>query len=449
MLQTLFYIPAEVLGLPVLGVGLLLFFWALLAGVIFAYQYRWGGWNADLINYTVFAVLIGAAIVWLLPQLAERIPGSDARGIPIRGYGVMLLVAVVSGVALALHRAKAEGLPGEVIFSLAVWLVVAGIIGARIFYVIEYRQNFDIRHPDGSWDPWGSLVAAINMQKGGLVVFGSLIGAMAGMSLFCWKTKINFLALADLIAPSMAVGQAIGRLGCFLNGCCYGGECDLPWGVRFPPESPVYIQQVEQGRHFIHGLQLSWQEEELPAIVTAVEKYSAAEKAGLRPGLRIRQIIVLNPGATNPRRYPPVDLNPAGGAISARYALQVLLQERLPGTELTLHFDGLEPPVHFVTAGLPTALPVHPTQIYSALDAFFLAWVLWTFTPLRRRHGQVLALTLILHAISRFLLEMIRVDEANFLHTGLSISQNLSLGMFAVGVLLWAWVSWGAGGAGG
>jgi phosphatidylglycerol:prolipoprotein diacylglycerol transferase len=88
----------------------------------------------------------------------------------------------------------------------------------------------------------------------------------------------------------------------------------------------------------------------------------------------------------------------------------------------------------------PRSLPVHPTQIYSAITAALLAWVLWSFYPLRRRDGEVTALMITLYPIARFLLEMIRVDEPSVFGTGLSISQNISVGLLAIALGLWIWL---------
>ena len=91
----------------------------------------------------------------------------------------------------------------------------------------------------------GALIfAVVNVAAGGLVVYGSFIGAMLGLGLFWRRYRMPLLATADLIAPSMLLGLALGRVGCLLNGCCYGVPCDLPWKVTFPWSSPV----VDRGR---------------------------------------------------------------------------------------------------------------------------------------------------------------------------------------------------------
>ena len=85
-------------------------------------------------------------------------------------------------------------------------------------------------------------------------------------------------------------------------------------------------------------------------------------------------------------------------------------------------------------------MPLHPTQIYSSINAGFLAWLLWSWYPTRRRDGEVVLLLLTIYPVSRFLLEIIRTDEAAIFGTGLSISQNMSLGMLAVAAL--GWIMW-------
>jgi phosphatidylglycerol:prolipoprotein diacylglycerol transferase len=101
-------------------------------------------------------------------------------------------------------------------------------------------------------------------------------------------------------------------------------------------------------------------------------------------------------------------------------------------------------PLRWSVPALPErSLPIHPTQIYSAIDAFILCGFLWSWIPFRRHHGELLALTLILHAISRFLLEIIRIDESSVFGTPWSISQNISIGMMVIGVGLLVWINFG------
>ncbi len=78
------------------------------------------------------------------------------------------------------------------------------------------------------------LREVLKFTEGGLVVYGSLIGAGLAFLVYCKKHKLPMLKLADIIAPSLVIGLAFGRSGCLLNGCCYGGVCDKPWAITFP-----------------------------------------------------------------------------------------------------------------------------------------------------------------------------------------------------------------------
>src|SRR5438105_1724983 len=114
----------------------------------------------------------------------------------------MLLMGVLSGVALAHFRARRMGLDPEMIISLAMWIFLAGIAGARIFYIIEYWRDF--QKPTF----FETIGAMLNFTQGGLVVFGSAMGAGAALIVFTRRHRLPGLALADLIAPSLMLGLA-------------------------------------------------------------------------------------------------------------------------------------------------------------------------------------------------------------------------------------------------
>ena len=132
MLQTLFHIPCELFGLPVFGFGLLLAAWAVAGAALLAWLIHRQGFNADTRSYAQVLAVLGVAIALLLPLLCEP------RGLPIRGYGMMMLLAVLSGMGLAAYRARRVGVDPEMIFALAFWLIVPGMLGARTVYVCEY-----------------------------------------------------------------------------------------------------------------------------------------------------------------------------------------------------------------------------------------------------------------------------------------------------------------------
>lgn len=139
----------------------------------------------------------------------------------IYSYGLMLAVAVFFASFLASREAPRAGIKPELIFDLTFWVILFGLLGARIFYIL-LDLSFFMANP----------LEMIMIQKGGLAWQGGLIlGTIAGIG-FVRKKGLPLLKMLDFSLPYVALGQAIGRLGCFLNGCCYGKE--VSWGVFFP-----------------------------------------------------------------------------------------------------------------------------------------------------------------------------------------------------------------------
>jgi len=415
MRSILFHIPNDIAGIPVFeGFGLLLWIWAVASVLLLAWLYRRQGLNADTLGYVLLLLVIGA-IVWLvLPRLC------DEEGFPIRGFGVMLLVAVVSAVGLATWRAVRVGVDPELILTLAFWAFVPGILGARLFYVVQkWPHEFAPIYDSGGVR--ALLVSSINIAQGGIVFYGSLIGGILGTAAFLYQYKLPALATLDLITPSLMLGLAIGRIGCFLNGCCYGGMCELPWAVTFPEGSPPHLSQVQRGQTFLHGLKFSG-DPEGPPVITAVEPGSPAARQGLKAGQQI--------SAINDRRVR-----------TTREAVWVLLNADKSEKQISITIR--QPPsVHrWPLEGPPArSQPVHPTQLYSATGALLLCLFLLAYDPFRRRDGELWTLMLTLYPITRFLLEIIRTDEGPIFGTGLTISQNFSLIALAAAIGFWCFI---------
>lgn len=433
MRQTLFPIPSAFFGWEPFPFAWLLVIWVLFAAFYLGYDFLRRGWTSELLSGLLYSGIIGAVIVFGLPRIAE------ADGIPVRGYGLMMLIAVTSSVALAVHRARQVGLADEVIYSLAMWMILPGIIGARVFFVIEYRDRFF--GPDMTLGQ--SLVKALSLQEGGLVVFGSLIGAVLGLLAFTRVYRLSLLPLVDVSVPSMALGQAIGRIGCFFNGCCFGGECDLLWSVTFPPESPPYHQQVEQGKLLLSGVRFADSNVPGALVVDVSQPNSPAQQAGLIRGQHVIGIRLLDDTGKILKQAPSALASGERFELNQENA-NLLLNPQPNVAKIEVSVSEQSTPIRWPMTAYPArSLPIHPTQIYSAIDAFILCGFLLAWIPFRKYHGELLALTLILHSISRFLLEIIRIDEASVFGTNLSISQNISVGMFLVGVALLLWINFG------
>ena len=160
-----------------------------------------------------------------------------AHPVRIRSYGVMLMLAFGAGIVIAMQRAPRYGVEPVDIIDLSLLILVGSIIGSRAFYVLLNWQREFAAHPR----------AVLSVWEGGLAFYGGLIGGTLGGLVFCRWRHARARVLADLVAPSLAFGYAIARLGCFLNGCCHGGPTNLPWGVVFPDSAslgPVHPAQL-------------------------------------------------------------------------------------------------------------------------------------------------------------------------------------------------------------
>ena len=156
-------------------------------------------------------------------------------GHPIHWYGVLVALAFVAGLWTASRRGLRENFAPEKILDLGPWLIIGGLLGARLFYVVSYwREQF-------ADQPFSEVFM---VQHGGLVFYGGLIGAALAGILYARLKKLPVWKLADVLAPRIALGSVFGRLGCLMNGCCYGRVCTLPWAIHFPDD------------HETHGLSL-------------------------------------------------------------------------------------------------------------------------------------------------------------------------------------------------
>jgi len=159
--------------------------------------------------------------------------------LPIRGYGLMLMIGFLGGTWWAARRAaRVKGDPDFVV-NLGFIALIASVVGARIFFVVHY------------WDAHFAgrgIQAIIDVTAGGLEFYGGLLGALAACLVYTRVTGHSTRLYLDIVAPSLMFGMGMARIGCFLNGCCWGGPCSpqVPWAVRFPYASPAFIRQWQE-----------------------------------------------------------------------------------------------------------------------------------------------------------------------------------------------------------
>jgi len=162
--------------------------------------------------------------------------------IHLRSYGVMLAVAFLVGTWIATREARRLHLDEDRIVTVILVALVSGVLGARLLYVLEHVDEFRRE--------WGSVFA---LWQGGLTLYGGVVAGTLGGLLTARRLGLPMWMVADALTPSVALGTMFGRIGCFLNGCCYGRPTRLPWGVVFPPDS---YAGVEFGSAHLHPSQL-------------------------------------------------------------------------------------------------------------------------------------------------------------------------------------------------
>lgn len=245
----------------------------------------------------------------LLPIHADFL---DPRGLPIYGFGAMLfLTLVVTAMVWGPPRGKLVGVPDGKMLDLGIVLFATGIAGARVVYMIQYRDQFGP-------EPADYVQQFFQFWRGGIVVYGAVFGGLLGYAIFyrlvLRRFRISGWKLADAVAPLIATGLAIGRIGCYLNGCCWGqpvcmetqpvplsatlGEFPLLTAhareqVCLPPREGSRMPQIhglQTSTGFSVGPRLPTGTGDQRTVVAGVEDDSAALRAGLRPGDRITHV---------------------------------------------------------------------------------------------------------------------------------------------------------------
>ena len=240
MRQILLKIPlnltVSLFGQPVhvFGFGILLGVWLGLCAWWGYQHFRRRGFDSELQAQVVFQAIV-SLLIWKLPSFLPEIN--------IFGYGAAMVCGFLAAAWLAGERAKREGLNPAVMWDIGMTVLLSGVIGARLFYIIKNPQNFF----GGNLNLGQTLLEIVNLTKGGLVLYGGVLLGIATFIWHCHRLGLSALKLADILLPAIFVGEMFGRIGCFLNGCCFGDPSTLPWAVQFPPGSVPFLMEVQAG----------------------------------------------------------------------------------------------------------------------------------------------------------------------------------------------------------
>jgi prolipoprotein diacylglyceryltransferase len=358
-------------------------------------------------------------VIWRIPILKNQFPD----GVPIYGFGLMLFFAFILCTWLGGWRAERVGIKKEVIQDLALWIFLGGLLGARITYLLSEKPI-----PG----PVEFLMKLPRIWDGGIVLYGSVLGGIAGYLgaylLVLRKQGLSTLKLADVIAPSIAVGLCLGRMGCFLNGCCYGqvacSECAV-CPVSFPMSAPSREYLVDNGSQTAAGFTLDPKYTGAGARVGLVDPTSAVARAGLEAGSIIVEV----------NGHPVRDAVDLARLLSGREWPRGQWHLKLA----YLPKQGAEPVTIDV---VPRTLGLYPTQLYEVVSMFLLLLVLLAYEPLRRYPGQLMAVLMVGYGIHRSLNELLRDDPRP-----VSLELLGSAVLIVGGVMLWLVLSRLASGA--
>jgi len=299
--------------------------------------------------------------------------------ITVKTYGLIMIVGFLAAIFLMRKLAVKVKENPDHIANAALYALVVGIIGARFFYVAHHYGDFR----EG---PWWEVFAT---WQGGLELVGGVILSVVVTILYLLKQKLSVRTYLDILAIGLMLGLALGRVGCFFSGCCWGKPTDAAWSIRFPYASEPHHSQVNPDMT---------KNRTKPYLVLPEDYFMYIDKSGTEKF---------------PNFFKPFEL--------------------------------LTPQQQYeVTKGKYRSVAVHPAQLLSSLCAFILCAVLCTvwLKFLHKRPGRTFFLMLILYGIVRFFLEFIRDDNPlEFgwwaLYKGGTLSQNIGLYLSVFGLLGW------------
>lgn len=300
----------------------------------------------------------------------------------------MMVIAFLSAVFIIRRLSKSMTPDPQMITNAALYSLIAGVVGARLLHVVRHFDNYR-----------GNLLSVFAIWQGGLVLLGGVMLAISVIFFYMMYHKLPKRRYLDILAIGLMSALAFGRIGCFLNGCCFGKPTNLPWAVRFPYDSPPYRSQVsanpKRNRPQPHL--------QLPADFFGYLDEKGQWYSGLKP------------------------------------------------------YNDLTPQQKNLVDNAPyRCLPVHPTQLYSSISGAFMCLLLYLFWRRSRnpdaskntrrlftKPGSTFALMFILYGIARFSIEFLRDDnpfEYSWweIYIGGTISQNLAIYMVIFGTVLMA-----------
>jgi phosphatidylglycerol:prolipoprotein diacylglycerol transferase len=205
--------------------------------------------------------------------------GFQVGPIFVHYYGIILMIGTLAGAWLASLEARRKGYDPEIVWDGLVWVMIGGIIGARLWHIFTPPQSMVVQGITTAWYLTHPL-DMIAVWRGGLGLPGAVIGGMVALYWYCSRNKLPFLVMTDIAVPGVALGQAIGRWGNYINQEVYGSPTTLPWGLRIDPEHRLPGFENVETYHPLFLYESLWSLMNLGILLLLSRKYADRLKTG-------------------------------------------------------------------------------------------------------------------------------------------------------------------------
>jgi phosphatidylglycerol:prolipoprotein diacylglycerol transferase len=296
----------------------------------------------------------------------------------IKSYGLMMVIGFLAAVTLIRRLSRSFTSNPQYITNAALYSLIGGVAGARLFYVIHYFDNFR-----------GNLLSVFAIQQGGLELLGGVILAIIIIFFYLLYHKLPVRRYLDVLAIGLVLALVFGRIGCFLFGCCYGKPTNLPWGVRFPYDSLAYYSQINPNLK---------RNRPNPHLQLPPEYFTYADANGTRYLKPYEDLTDQQKAEVTTGKYRCLPVHPTQLYSSTKAAILCLILYLF--WRRSQNAERSENASKFLT-----------------------------------KPGQTFALMFILYSIVRFLMEFLR-DDNPFELDGLTVSQLIAIPMLTFGLIL-------------
>jgi len=335
----------------------------------------------------------------------------------VPSYGAMTLIGFLFATFWMTRIAQKVKTDPDIVLNLGFIILIFSMLGARTFYVIHYWDDQFADNP----------LQAINIRAGGFEFYGGLIGAFLACAVYLKLKRLSLRLYCDMVTAPLLFAMGVGRIGCFLYGCCWGGPCpaETPWAVHFPYASPPHHRQWKQ------------------RIATLPDELTLINRTLMASPIPQQFLTMSRDEVQQKLNEATSELEQAeasGDPRKIKLAKLKHLAADLTYQPFLDHLDAFDttPSELKALADQPQfkSSTIHPVQLYAATGPILLSLLAISYFHRRKRHGTVMALGFGLYAIERFIEEIIRVDNPQDTF-GLTVSQGISVAILVLAIFVY------------